>query len=215
MIKKKYFLIIYFIIVISNIYSSISTSRPGAANPTAPVPERLLQFEFGCNSSLEGNELIFPSLTRLGLFKHTELQLYYTDEIITYGLLIGGFQTTDKLENSIILTSSENSETYLYTPISYSISDDLAVWGQLSSLLPSGDSDSYISYALAVGGNINEKIGWFGEVYGTPSNDISALDGGLTYLINNQTQIDLSAGISLDDNQTKFLELGFAFRIPK
>ena len=66
-----------------------------------------------------------------------------------------------------------------------------------------------------MGGNINEKIGWFGEVYGTPSNDISALDGGLTYLINNQTQIDLSAGISLDDSQTKFLELGFAFRIPK
>ena len=215
MVKNKYFLIIYFILVISKIYGGISTSRPGAANPTTPVPERLLQFEFGCNSSLDGNELVFPSLTRLGLFKHTELQLYYTDEIITYGLLIGGFQITERLENSIIVTSSSDSETFLYTPISYSISDDLAVWGQLASLLPSGDSDSSISYALAIGGSINEKIGWFGEAYGTPSNDISFLDGGLTYLINNQTQLDLSAGVSLDDSQTKFLELGLSFRIPK
>ena len=55
-------------------YASISTSRPGAANPTSSVPTGLYQFEMGTNlSTSPGSDTTFiiPTLLRMGVLKNT------------------------------------------------------------------------------------------------------------------------------------------------
>ena len=68
---------------------------------------------------------------------------------------------------------------------------------------------SFISFSQTLGLILNSEQSENGYTLFSP------ISSTKTYLINNQTQLDLSAGISLDDSQTKFLELGLAFRIPK
>jgi Putative MetA-pathway of phenol degradation len=71
-------------------------------------------------------------------------------------------------------------------------------------------------YTLAVGYSITNKWGSYIETYGflpqkgPPDN---RLDGGLTYLINNNMMIDISGGIGISENSPKnYFSLGFSYR---
>lgn len=71
-------------------------------------------------------------------------------------------------------------------------------------------------YTLTTGFSISEKLGSYLEIYGfSPQNQKAdhRLDGGLTYLINNNVMIDISGGIGLSVNAPKyFLSLGLSYR---
>lgn len=71
-------------------------------------------------------------------------------------------------------------------------------------------------YTLTTGFSITEKWGSYVELYGfLPQKQQSdhRLDGGLTYLINNNVMIDISSGIGLTRNAPKyFVALGFSYR---
>lgn len=72
-------------------------------------------------------------------------------------------------------------------------------------------------YTVATGYSISEKLGAYIELFGfAPQNDKSnhSIDGGFTYLINNNFMIDLSAGVGISENApNNYFSLGFSFRV--
>lgn len=72
-------------------------------------------------------------------------------------------------------------------------------------------------YTLTTGYPISEKMGSYIELFGfAPQKDVANhnFDGGVTYLINNNFMLDLSAGFGITDNAPDhYIALGFSFRI--
>jgi hypothetical protein len=71
-------------------------------------------------------------------------------------------------------------------------------------------------YTLTTGFAVTEKLGSYIELFGFAPQDDSAnhnLDGGVTYLINNNFMVDLSSGVGLTDNAPDYyFAFGFSFR---
>ncbi|MCL6293646.1 transporter [Jejuia spongiicola] len=98
-------------------------------------------------------------------------------------------------------TLSENSS------LSYNIG---AAWGNDSP------EASYV-YTIAFGQSITSKLGAYAELYGDlPENNKAnhLWDAGLTYLINNNVQLDATVGSSITKGQDILLSAGVSFRIP-
>ena len=197
-------------------FSSISTGRPGVANPTSSISKGLYQFEIGIKTDLKDN-LAYPLFFRTGIMNSTEIQIGCSDNL-SVGILYGDLNIIKQLEQSFIVTVSlsENNEeltsTDLYLP--FSISSNIPVWGQVAASFPTQGDPSF-SYALATGGGFGEKMGWFVELYGNITTEEQEIDAGSTYLINNTMQVDFSGGVSLENTNSKFVEVGFSFRLPK
>lgn len=72
-------------------------------------------------------------------------------------------------------------------------------------------------YTLTTGYSITKKLGSYIELFGfAPQNDKANhnLDGGITYLINNNFMVDLSSSIGITNNAPKhYFAFGFSFRI--
>ena len=72
-------------------------------------------------------------------------------------------------------------------------------------------------YTLTSGYKISNKLGFYAEVFGyAPQNQIAYhnIDGGFTYLINNNFMVDLSSGFGITKNAPKhYFAIGFSFRI--
>ena len=237
------FLLTIVIISISTLpgedYSSISTSRPGASNPTSAVPAGLYQFEMGTNLTTSpgmDTTIAIPMLLRLGVYKNIELQTAYANKYVTLGLLYGGISIINQLENSIIfstsLTANNDSLTEFsaYLPISYSFHNGFSLWGQVAGTYFNNDkSDPIINYSLAIGNSLGDNTNWFFETYqsrtigdnSTNENIPISVDCGIAYLAANNVQFDLSMGLTFqmvdsDYIETeRFLEWGLSFRRPK
>lgn len=72
-------------------------------------------------------------------------------------------------------------------------------------------------YTLTTGYSINKKMGCYAEIFGfAPEKDQAdhSVDGGFTYLINNNFMLDLSSGVGITDNAPDYyLAVGCSFRI--
>ena len=72
-------------------------------------------------------------------------------------------------------------------------------------------------YTIATGYSFTNKLGSYIELFGfAPQKEIAnhSLDGGFTYLINNNFMLDLSSGIGITNNAPDhYVALGFSFRI--
>lgn len=72
-------------------------------------------------------------------------------------------------------------------------------------------------YTLTTGYAITSKVGSYIELYGfAPQSDKANhnLDGGITYLINNNFMVDLSSSFGITDNAPDhYIAFGFSFRI--
>ena len=233
----KYYLIFLFTILLSTSwsddYSSISTSRPGVYNPTSSVPKGLYQLEVGTNLSTgPGMDtlLTMPVLLRLGVINNTELQVAYASKYLTLGVLYGGINLINGLENSIIFSTSltenndELTEYNVYLPITYSFNNGFFIGAHLNSTIFNNDSDDpLISYAIAIGNSLNDKTSWFFEHYHTLDNDENppfSIDYGISYLSDTNVQFDISMGLTFEKINDKykeserFIEWGFSFRLP-
>lgn len=75
---------------------------------------------------------------------------------------------------------------------------------------------SYV-YTTVLGHSITDKIGCYIELYGAfPESDRAnhLLDGGFTYLVSNNIQLDLSGGTGINTDQDFFISTGISFRLP-
>lgn len=81
------------------------------------------------------------------------------------------------------------------------------------------NADGFFIYSIVLGYQIVEKLSIFGEVYGKfDHGDLPnhRIDGGFTWLLKNNLQLDLSTGTGFDqDIKRFFISSGFSWRIPK
>jgi len=136
-------------------------------------------------------------------------------------------------ETSLLLTLSipnsndgmvvDETQYNLIVPFSSTLSDQFSLGWHLrtSYCIIGGETQIDLAYAVALGCGLAEKIGAFIEIYGGgPTDKLSevslSLDGGITYQILDNVQIDINGGFSLSNNSDgTFLDFGVAFRLPR
>ena len=85
-----------------------------------------------------------------------------------------------------------------------------------------GDLDtlSVFEWTAALGIASTERLGFFIELFGeialsSDGSSAELIDGGATYLLRDNLQLDASAGVSLSDSSEWFASLGVSFRLPR
>lgn len=101
----------------------------------------------------------------------------------------------------------------------YSISDRQTLFGTLQTSSSILDGDRVFDIQCAIGGSIShtEAIGSFIEIYTIEPfhsglNSTRVIDGGITYLLTNDTQLDFNVGIGLTKYSSNFIGFGIASR---
>ncbi|MCP4454270.1 MAG: transporter [Planctomycetes bacterium] len=124
--------------------------------------------------------------------------------------------------------SSEQIDPDLRFAFSHTLNDTYSFGYNLGTAWTTGeDATGKISqrnhfiYTVALGAGITDELGAFVEFYGdvpTQSNSTgpaNSFDGGLTYLLSDDMQLDISSGIGLSDAADDwFVSAGIAFRLP-
>ncbi len=128
-----------------------------------------------------------------------------------------GHLTTPKL-------ASKEFTTNFYAPsfrftMQHTLSDRFNLAYNLGAEWDGKTPEPTFIYTLTTGFSINQKAGAYLELYGfLPQNQLfdHRLDGGLTYLVNNNFMIDVSGGIGLSPNAPNYfvsLEVSYRFKI--
>jgi hypothetical protein len=101
----------------------------------------------------------------------------------------------------------------LFVAASHTLSDMFGLGYNIGTAKEEGDWE--FVYTLALGAGISDKVGVFAEVFGNFTNENHWFDAGLTYLINNDLQLDASFGYGLDTHFPDwFINGGVSIRIP-
>jgi hypothetical protein len=124
--------------------------------------------------------------------------------------------------------SSGRADPSFRFSLSHTLSDRLSLGYNLgatweSTLDETNDRDtlSLFNYTAVLGIGLSERAGLFVEAFGdipfrAQIGSRHSLDGGFTYLIRDNLQIDGSAGIGLSDNADDwFVGLGVSARLPR
>jgi len=102
----------------------------------------------------------------------------------------------------------------------YDLTDGIALAGNVNFAAPTSETGRFFQAAasLSLAGSITEKLGGYVEYFGFFRNergqgDAQYLNGGFTYLITNNFQVDIRAGVGLNDEADDFFTgVGFAWR---
>ena len=113
--------------------------------------------------------------------------------------------------------------SYTYSSIkvlaSHSLSDFFSLGYNFGYGNDGESANGFFVYSVVLGMSISDRFGAFAEVYGTSNNgDIphTRIDGGFTYLVRYNLQLDVSGGTGLDGGiKMYFLSFGLTWRIPK
>jgi len=100
--------------------------------------------------------------------------------------------------------------------ISHELNDKLGL-GYNVGYANMGEGDGNLSYTLALGIGLGEKFGTYIELYGEYaefSDWGSNFDSGLTYLLKDNFQLDISFGLGLN-HEMHYFSLGFSWNISK
>ena len=102
---------------------------------------------------------------------------------------------------------------------SHTLSDRFSIGYNTGFRYNGSNADGFFIYSFVTGYSITKKLSAFGEVYGNfdhghrPNHKI---DGGFTWLVKPNFQLDISGGTGFDDKIDKyFVSAGFTWRIPK
>lgn len=102
----------------------------------------------------------------------------------------------------------------------YDVTDTLAVAGNVGFAYPSNEDGRFLqtSSSISVAVALSDRLSTYVEYYGFYPNaedndDAHFVNGGVTYLINNDVQLDARIGAGLNDEADDFLAgVGFAIR---
>lgn len=102
--------------------------------------------------------------------------------------------------------------------ISKTLTETLSLGLNLGASWNGSSPNATREYTLALANGFTERLGGFIEIYGFAtegSRPDHRLDGGFTYLIQNNMQLDVSAGLGLTEISPEyFLSAGFSLRLP-
>lgn len=212
-----------------------SPGRPGMTETSSVVQRGLFQFEAGINKDQgESGNLLF----RTGISDGLEIRLaikHLIENNVTVQQLTGGslFRIMNQdgfLPQSAILTtftfpdlnqvSFKTGEYTIIGAFSHSLIANLSIdWNLGSIFYGSNNLPAEAIYTLAIGYSLSDKVGIFVEVYeSSPISELNrpapAFDYGITYLLFDKIQVDISSGFSLSQNaKDQFLDMGITFGI--
>ena len=223
---KNYIILILFSLTFSNNFGQISTDRPDQTEGTHVLKNGNFQIESGWTFNSDGGSL--NNLIRIGTFKGIELR-FSTNLISGHEDMTGLFPSLDNLEFGAKFKILDKKETLTkisflsHLSVSTEYSDNSG--GLLNRVLVSHElSESFelaynlgytkyfeqdnglVVYSLVVAksfGNLGAFVEIFGESY-------SSWDLGITYLIKDNLQADISYGQGIN-NELSYLSIGAAW----
>ena len=226
---------IFFSICFSSLYSQLTSDRPDQTESSLVLSKGHVQIETGI--SIEDSESNINTLFRIGIIDGIEMRLnsnYLINDDISNlkkssfsDFEIGAkFKIVDEDNNRIKI----GFLTHLSVPTAPEIFS-YNEYGLLSRLLVSHDikNDSQIAYNIGynkynnydgqfiytlVYGKSLGSFGVFFEIFGEESSNNSNLnfDSGITYLVDNDKQLDLSIGRGLNSDMF-YISAGFSIDI--
>jgi len=230
--KMRIFLILLFVPIIS--WGQIITDRPDQTEASITLPKNILQIESGFSFQ---DEEAFNTLFRYGISKNVELRLntnlLFLDSYdglnidspklgdLELGAKIQLFNSGDSATTVAFLThlslptaskyySNNGYGTLNRFLISHDLSETFSIGYNIGYNKIYGEKGVFV-YTLAFAKSIN-KWGIYAEIFGERIKDGSQsnFDAGITRLINDGLQLDLSFGEGLN-NDLSYLSLGVSW----
>ena len=102
--------------------------------------------------------------------------------------------------------------------LSHTVSENSSIGYNIGGEWGNDSPEAAAIYTIAYGYSITDAFGFYIELYGDLPEDNSAnhyWDGGFTYLVSNDLQLDAYIGTSLTKGQDILLGLGLSYRLPK
>ena len=245
--NKKLILAILVIIIGGEIDAQIITDRPDQTESSSTIAQGSLQIESGVFMGNEGNEsfstrqtFLPTNLFRYGLTKGIELRIL--NQFEGREIENDNFQGVSDLEVGakiqLLKKESVNTEIVLLTHLIIpSGTNELTSgkYGSINKLCIShelnenteigynlgynyfGEGDGDLTYSLAIGIGVNDKVGVYIEPYGEVTNleeFILNFDAGFTYLVNQNLQLDFSFGTGVN-HRMNYISAGCSWLIVK
>ena len=233
--KNKFLIFLFLILKSSAIYSQIITDRPSQTDSPLLIDKGYVQIETGV--SIEEIQSKINSLVRIGILNGVEVRInsnYIINDEISYQKKssFADFELGSKFKllDNDKLNTNISFLTYLSIPTAPEVFSNNE-YGFLNKLLVSHNltSDSQMGYNIGYNKFTNydglyvysllydKTLGSFSiffELFGNSNSNISNsnFNSGITYLIDNDIQLDLSMVKGLN-NDLFFIKLGFSFRI--
>lgn len=227
--------LIFIALLISNslVFSqSIITDRPDQTESSSTI--KGVQIESGL---LVESDIYMPgTLLRLAITDNIEVRVFNQFEFIkgdnkllTSDLEIGTKLQLYQKENSNVemaflshiivptgsaMTTNDKIGTINKLCISYPNNNKIGV-GYNIGYNYFGEDKGDVTYSIVLGSKLTDKVSIYIEPYGEVinfNNNISNLNYGLTYLINDNFQLDCSSGVGLNHDMN-FVSFGFSWRI--
>ena len=223
---KNYIILIVFSLTFSNNFAQISTDRPDQTEGTHVLKNGDFQIESGWTFNSDGGSL--NNLLRIGTFKGIELR-FSTNLISGHEDMTGLFPSLDNLEFGAKFKILDKKETLTkisflsHLSLSTEYSDNSG--GLLNRILVSHElSESFelaynlgyskyfeqdnglLVYSLVIAKSFG-NLGAFVEIFG---DSYSNWDLGITYLIKDNLQADISYGQGIN-NELSYLSIGAAW----
>ena len=223
---KNYIILILFSLTFSNNFGQISTDRPDQTEGTHVLRNGDFQIESGWTFNSDRGSL--NNLLRIGTFKGIELR-FSTNLISVHEDMTGLFPSLDNLEFGAKFKILDKKETLTkisflsHLSVSTEYSDNSG--GLLNRVLVSHElSESFelaynlgytkyfeqdnglVVYSLVVAKSFG-NLGAFVEIFG---DSYSNWDLGITYLIKDNLQADISYGQGIN-NELSYLSIGAAW----
>ncbi|MCH1473194.1 MAG: transporter [Bacteroidia bacterium] len=138
--------------------------------------------------------------------------LYKTDKI-SIGFL--GHMYIPDLSSGDFKVDNQKVASELLFPVSYQITERFGVAAQYGISWDGFTPNPTTGYTLAFGYAITDQLNCYIEPYGFLTNngeELHLVNGGFTYLVNDNFQLDLTGGFGLNDEaQDNFISCGASF----
>ena len=231
----------------STLTSQIVTDRPDQTESSSTIPLGGLQIESGILVSQEGStfsnfeQFLLPTtLFRYGMTKGVELRFLSQFEInkvrdfsfrgmsdIEVGVKIGILNNPEKSTEVAFMShvvfpsgspriTGDEYGTINKLLISHKLGEN-ANLGYNIGYNYFGEGSGDLTYTLALGVGVNDKVGVYIEPYGELANMEEAIlnfNAGFTYLVNPLFQLDFSFGTGITDRMN-FISMGFSYLMMK
>ena len=233
--KKRFLIFLFLLFNCSLVFSQITTDRPDQTESAVVLSSGQIQVESGI--SIENSQSNINTLFRIGIIEGIEIRInsnYLINDKLSFmkkssfsDFEVGAkFRIFDKNQNNTKVAFL----SHLSIPSAIEVFSN-NVYGLLSRLNVSHDlnNESQIGYNLGynkfkkmdgqfiytiVYGRSLDSFGIFFEIFGDDSKNSSNInfDSGITYLLDNKKQLDLSIGKGIN-NEMFFISGGISINI--
>ena len=233
--KKRFLIFLFLLFNYSLVFSQITTDRPDQTESAVVLSSGQIQIESGI--SIENSQSNINTLFRIGIIDGIEIRInsnYLINDELSFmkKSSFSDFEVGAKFR--IFDKTSNNTKVAFLSHLSIPTAIEVFsnnVYGILSRLNVSHDlnNESQIGYNLGynkfkkidgqfiytiVYGRSLDSFGIFFEIFGDDSKNSSNInfDSGITYLLDNKKQLDLSIGKGIN-NEMFFISGGISINI--